>query len=310
MEIDVGDAGSALLDLASETTQCLTVVAPFIKLHALARVVEQLPESADVVVVTRWHLVEILSGVSDIAVWNLVSDRGGILLLDPRLHAKIYSNEQHILISSANVTGAALGWNRQPNREVIGRPHPDHEEATRRYVGALIRQGRRVDEELYQYFLREVGEQQVVSETAADPLIAHAFDEWLPKCRDPNDVVLFYKGDLSQLTGSACVAAEFDLLALDTPRGLTPEQLRTHIGMELFQHPFVSQLRGHLSERRRFGEVRDLLARNFGLGRNDASDAWQTLLRWLVHFQPGLWEYCKPRHSEMLVYVAPQNRLP
>ena len=103
------DAGAALLQLASDTVTSLTIVAPFIKLHALSRIVEQLPESADLVVLTRWHLIEILSGVSDIAVWNLIRDRGGRMFLDPRLHAKIYANERYILTSSANVTGSALG---------------------------------------------------------------------------------------------------------------------------------------------------------------------------------------------------------
>ena len=228
------------------------------------------------------------------------------MFLDPRLHAKIYANERYILTSSANVTGSALGWNSRPNNELIVHPRPDDDEATRRYMNVLVGNGRRVDEELYQYFVQEVGEQPVVVETAPDSFVIPSFSEWLPASRDPVDVEAFYQGDLTRLTSSACIAAERDLAALETPPSLTLEQLRMHIGLELSQHPFVGQLRAQLTERRRFGEVGHLLAMHFALDRADASAAWQTLMRWLVHFQPGAWEYCKPRHSEMLIYVPPR----
>jgi hypothetical protein len=107
---------------------------------------------------------------------------------------------------------------------------------------------------------------------------------------------------LRTLTDSAQHSAFADLQALQPPSGLDERQLRAHINAQLVLHPLVAELRNFLVTSRRFGEVAQFVGRWAGLGREDAAALWQTMIRWLVYFQPGEWELGKPRHSEILVY--------
>ncbi len=102
--------GEILLAAARQATDELLLVAPYIKLAALFKVLDVTPPSVKVRVVTRWRLDELAGGVSDIAIWPVLFARAqSELWLQPALHAKYYRADSRSLLGSANLTGAGLG---------------------------------------------------------------------------------------------------------------------------------------------------------------------------------------------------------
>lgn len=309
MALDVGRPGRSLLDLAGAAEGRLLVVAPFIKRHALQRVLDHTSDAARLSVVTRWHLLELVNGVSDLEVWPLLRDRGDSLHLAPRLHAKIFANEADVLVGSANLTGAALGWSALPNDEILVHPAGDEAQAVRGFAAELLGRSVAVDDRTYLHYAEQLANFPAPPVEAEPPDLdeqtLHASATlWLPESRDPQDIERLYAGDTTMLTRSAQSGAARDLAALEAPPGLPLAMFRAHVDLQLLQHPLVRYLGEHLAERRRFGEVAQIVGRWASLERDDASSAWQTLMRWLLHFQPTEWAYGKPRHSEILLHVS------
>src|SRR4051812_7869721 len=112
--------GDRLLRLVEGADGLVILAAPFMKGHALERVLERVPTASDLVCVTRWRLEELAAGVSDLEVWPLLIRRGrSRLLLRHELHAKYYRAGPRCLVGSANLTGAALGWSAKANLELL-----------------------------------------------------------------------------------------------------------------------------------------------------------------------------------------------
>jgi len=318
MPFRVSDPGRAVLDLAERAEGHLWIIAPFIKQRALDRILAAADDTIPVVVVSRWDLLEIYSGVSDLSIWPMLRDRGYPLGLVPRLHAKLFATDAEILVSSANVTGAALGWSSAPNAEVITRPHADDVLVLRSYLADLCAKATPVDDDIYQRFVDLLASLPPRLPAEDDPALDELNDEelppiegnalttartWLPQSRDPEDVLRYYQGELKMLTGAAKASADRDLAALETPWGLDVRLVTAHISAQLVQDPLVRELRTYLSVSRRFGEVSRFVGQWASLSRQDADTAWQTLMRWLVYFQPESWAYGKPRHSEILLSI-------
>ncbi len=308
--LHVGSPGSSLLDLSRGAYGELLIVAPFIKRQTLARLLNETAPQVRISVITRWHLPEIMSGVSDLDVWPLLRERGAKLHLAQRLHAKVYASESDVLVGSANLTGAALGWSLQPNDEVLVHPAAEEAAAVRAFVAALVHRSIEVDDRLHSRYVEmiaglppfQLAEVLAEAEAGSEALAKRA---WLPESRDPMDVERLYAGDFTKLTRAARGDAARDLAALEAPPGLAPEVLRAHVNLQLHQHPLVRQLSDLLRERRRFGEVARIVGAWGDLDREDAARSWQTLMRWLLHFQSTDWVYGKPRHSEILMCVKP-----
>ena len=71
------------------------------------------------------------------------------------------------------------------------------------------------------------------------------------------------------------------------------------IAATLLQMPMLAEIDAYVATPRRFGAVRDLLASKTGQGHSQASDAWQTTMRWLLEFVPDRYRRTVPSHSEV-----------
>src|SRR4051812_20976303 len=112
--------GDALLEAAAAADGPVLVVAPFVKVSPLRRMLEALPADTSVTCVTRWVPEEIAAGISDHQVWTLFRSRPGWQLrLRGDLHAKYYRFGSRLFAGSANVTGKAFGWSPEPNLELL-----------------------------------------------------------------------------------------------------------------------------------------------------------------------------------------------
>ncbi len=91
----------------------------FIKRDAIEWVSQNIGDDVDVCVMCRWRLNDILSGVSDLSVYQYCRSRGWRFGIDLNLHAKTYIfDSTHVLIGSSNITNSAFGFARKSNNEI------------------------------------------------------------------------------------------------------------------------------------------------------------------------------------------------
>ena len=109
--VDVGwgkEFSEALRVEASE----LRIICPFIKLGALESLLSHQPGKVEVI--TRFNLAEFAEGVSDVAALRKLLDCGARVRGVRNLHAKLHLfGENRAMITSANLTSAALGRNHE-----------------------------------------------------------------------------------------------------------------------------------------------------------------------------------------------------
>lgn len=287
------------LGRVSKREACL--IAPFVKVGALRRVLDSVPAELSLRLITRWRPEEIASGVSDLEVFELLRDRPhSELRLCHELHAKVYRFDDRVAAGSANLTDAGLGWSAAPNLEflaevpVAGHAAELEREAMLRSSVATV--------EVYNAMLevvRLLRETQVVKpkpEVPDPPAVR--FEDWLPRTRYPEMLERAYRGEWRKLTEATQEAAAYDLAALQVPDNLTSEQFRGYVGAMLLAHPVVSGLLSFLAKPRRFGEVRRYLQSRLSTPKESGKvgELWQVLSRWLVFLRmamsaelPGRW---------------------
>lgn len=301
--------GAQLEEVLSAARQRVVLVAPFIKQRVMQRVLAGIGPEAAVLVYTRWRPDEVAAGVSDLGVFDEVRGRANAsLMLCAELHAKYYRSDERVLVGSANLTAAALGWAPVSNLELLV---------------ASAWGGAQLDEFERRLALRSVpatAEIRDAVQRAADELaavvaspaalvapVAMSAVTWVPHTRHPEVLFRAYSGKVGELTSSGQEQALADLAALGLPPGLSEARFRLVVGAMLVQAPVVVALDDLLDRPRRFGEIRDALGPRLvseAIDR-DPSEVWQTLMRWLLWFLPHRYTHDVPRYSEIFARRAP-----
>lgn len=291
--------GDQLVEMLKGTRQECLLAAPYIKRGTLAKLLQAIEPSCHLRVVTRWRVDEIAAGVSDLEVWQLLTDRGNSeLWLQPTLHAKYYRSDDRVSIGSANLTHAALGWGANPNLEIL-EEMPPNPYRWAEFERELLHGVTPVTDTLVKSFEAALHEFAVL----APPILQLPVDmvsglvDWRPSLRFPADLYSFYSGDGDQLTSAARQAAAVDLAALQPPNGLTNQAFKSWVGLALLQNGEFQAIDHFVESSRRFGEMRNFLA---GRGCNDAGRGWQTWMRWILHFLPDHFSFHTANYSEIV----------
>lgn len=114
MTIRLVDSGWAteLTSSLRKDASSLRIVCPFIKAVALDRLLATSPKSIQVI--TRFHLGNFASGVSDIAALRRLLEAGATVRGVRNLHAKLYLfGRSRVILTSTNLTEAALSKNHE-----------------------------------------------------------------------------------------------------------------------------------------------------------------------------------------------------
>lgn len=299
--------GDDLLSHARSAHKHAVLIAPFVKRATIERVMAVVPPTAKMDVFTRWRLDEIAAGVSDLDVWEAVCQRPhtGMYLCN-HLHAKCYVFDDVALVGSANLTARALQWHGAPNLELVVRVVPTLPEVedllhTLGRLAVPVTQGMH---EQYRDMLQRLGLRQTAPPEPSPELdSAHTPTAWLPETRHPPQLYPLYSGDWDRVTRSAQRTGSRDLQFLGLPAGLSKGEFCAAIALSLSHEPLFMEINRMAARRRRFGEYRSFMRgflRTNGIER-DAAEAWQTCLRWLLHFMEDEYSVETPRYSEILV---------
>lgn len=287
--------GDELLTLAQATHHELLIVAPYIKAAALQRVLEACPSGVDIKVVTRWRLEEIASGVSDLEVWPLLKERKAELWLHPSLHAKYYRSDDRIMVGSANLTAAGLGWRPDSNLEVLIEVTMLQEKLVS-FQPALWASASKVNDALHQSYLDALSLFDPPPKLSPPLSPVVNFYDWRPQLRFPGDLFKLYAGQLDHLTNASKEAGTIDLRSLNPPALLDEKRFNAWIGLQLQLHPEMKAIDKAADAPRRFGEMRALLRERHA---EDPTRAWQTWVRWIDHFLPGRYLNNEANYSEI-----------
>ena len=112
--------GERLKALLVPAQRRVVLCAPFMQARVVETLLSVVADDVMVRIVTRWRAVEVAAGVSDLGVFEVANRRPRTeLLLLNDLHAKLFVADDHCLVGSANLTGAALGWSEFSNLELL-----------------------------------------------------------------------------------------------------------------------------------------------------------------------------------------------
>jgi phosphatidylserine/phosphatidylglycerophosphate/cardiolipin synthase-like enzyme len=239
--------------------------------------------------------------VSDTSVLQTVTSFGGRVLLCDRLHGKYFRSDERILVGSANLTAAGLGWSMSPNLELLVEvsegcaPAIEFEQAVLdESVVATLDHAKLVDAAAEAIGPLRTGASLELS-SASQPL------HFSPALREPRDLYRAYAEGLDVLAESSRTAAAADLEALSLPVGLSRESFRTVVAARLLQLKVVEAVESAIRRDPRFGAARQALSTALDLEGEEATRAWQTLMRWLLEFVPGRYQRTVPAHSELML---------
>ncbi len=279
----LGTPGDSLIDLCAGASE-LVIAAPYIKAEALTRILEEVNPTAPLTCVTRWHPQDIAAGVSDTSCRVIVLRRGGSFRLHPSLHAKYYRAGDSVLVGSANLTAAAMGWSRQSNLEILCHPATDF--SFLEFERELLQQSRAINDDEFARWEAittiDIPNQFPVNTDFHNPL-----EEWRPSTRDPRNLGLSYQGR-EQLIASfdEQQAAKRDIQTLQTPSGFTDYHFRNWITVGLLSSGFTIAVIELLNEQEP-GRSR-ILANSFGLSPTEARRDMETVHNWLAFFAPDI----------------------
>jgi len=310
--------GTELSNLCAEANKEVLLVAPFIKASVLERLLNQMPTEISLKCITRWFPEEIVAGVSDLKVWNLIQNHdNSSLWLRPDLHAKYYRADNRCLIGSANLTGKALGWSYSPNLELLI-PLSADEPKVKTFETELLKACIPVTEDLFEQMSLAV---QLLAEQTPNAIATSSRVEipednlannnsvnvnaWLPTLRNPEDLYIAYCGQTEKLSTASKIAALTDLRSLPIIPNLSQKTFNAYVGTLLLQKPIIQKVDSFVKTPQRFGAVKNLL-NSLTYSNNlhfNAERAWQTLMRWLLYFLPNRYALSVPNYSEVFYRI-------
>jgi len=303
--------GECLEALAGSAKTEIVVVAPFIKRGALQRILADVSPDVALLCATRWRVDELACGVSDLDVYVDVAERGNAhMLLLKDLHAKYFRFDGDVVVGSCNVSGAALAFKDPANLELAAILQMG--ERTSDFEAQLIADGVPATRGMYEAMKHVLGIMPATSASMAasegadaDPSAPASLGgnatigwaQWLPTCRAPDALYDAYAGRLDWLTLATRDSAQQDLQQLAPPSGLTRAQFEAFVAGTILSSRVIARLAEFSTTPRRFGEVRDLL--RVIAPTASATNDWQTIMRWLLHFAPNRFVVHDANYSEI-----------
>jgi len=297
--------GDELIIAAKAASKEVTLIAPFIKEDALAKILASIPTGTSIKVVARWIPAEIAVGVCDIEIFDLISSRPGAnLYLHPLLHAKMYRFDNVVYFGSANLTRKALGWTGLVNIELLHSP-VETASKLRAFEDRLLSVAHLADRSYRSYIQAQVDqfkEHQCSGIDYFETEIREIPLQWLPTCIQPHLLWSVYKGDVvmqKRMVESSFQAAKSDLAMLGIKPGLSFQQFRSYVSIVLGEISIIKNIdassRDGLTDDDAIKIINDTI--NDSDSPYSATDLWEVFQEWLIFFFPN--RYKRQASSEI-----------
>ncbi|MFH1824600.1 MAG: phospholipase D-like domain-containing protein [Candidatus Firestonebacteria bacterium] len=123
-KLDFFKTYKSFFNFISNVESELIIICPFIKIAALKKIIENVPLKVKIIIIVRWKIFDIVSGVSDLEIYNYLKKRNYNLYVNNDIHLKVLvKDKREILLGSANITNSGLGLIKDSNIEAISMDH-------------------------------------------------------------------------------------------------------------------------------------------------------------------------------------------
>ena len=231
--------GEAVIEVLRSAGRDVLIVAPFIRTHALERLLGHVPSGIQTTVVTRWRPADLIAGVSELGVYDVVSRVGGNLYLRYDLHAKLFAADGQCLVGSANVTDTALGWHTPENFELlvtVSRTEPEVARFEEGLFNGAIRATAALRDRLAA-FLDDHSPQPALADFASEEA-GQLPPDWIPRIRNPEELFAAYSGS-TDVGRAALGAMREDLSRIGIAPGMNEAGFREWIAAAISQTPLI-----------------------------------------------------------------------
>jgi hypothetical protein len=290
----------------------LLIISPFIGLEALTRFLESAGSQRAIKVIVRWRPEDLRNGVSDIAIFPYLSEKGIPLYINQNIHLKLYVFESNLAFStSGNLTLRGFGYSAKQNIEVGGFVHLTQKDWSNIY--GLIAQSKQVDADLYQAFKLYVEScPQSPAASISPPEISIARKTYtissLPATESPIRLAEHYfSSGMSGRTPDEMRRAAHDLVIFEVPPGLGQAEFNERLGASFRGTPFVTEFVAFLKAEKslRFGAVNDWIhqkCEDVPLPyRWEIKENTRIFYNWLAHFINEItWD--RPNFSQVIYW--------
>ena len=300
--------------ILDEPRKPLIILAPFITTDYLS---DLLSEHQEVHIVTSWRKDHLLSGVSNLALYDEVRKRDGwTLYINDRLHAKVYcKNFETVMIGSANLTRTAMSDGVDSNIELLVNESCDVE--MEHEIRNVLRTSLHLNDELFEIYHRWY---HSVEQNAS------AVDTGSVILPNPDREMFL----VSQLPATASPERLWNLISgKEAPDTSWSEQhavkhdmanygLRQHLGYKEFLSILIEMMKSQTffctfteeidSEGLRFGAAKQWIHERCIDDpvpyRKELTRTVQNLFAWVVALYPDEFEIIQPRHSQIIRRIA------
>ncbi|MCD9187007.1 MAG: phospholipase D-like domain-containing protein [Pyrinomonadaceae bacterium] len=139
----------------SNSNESVFIVSAYITKEGIDWILSRLPPLIGCNVLTRWDCSDLVSGASDIEVYNRLKSYGHSLYILPDLHAKaVLIDKSKLFIGSANITNSGLSLITQGNREIGTILDPSIQDIA--CIESLFLESILIDDILFQDILEEL----------------------------------------------------------------------------------------------------------------------------------------------------------
>lgn len=298
----------------AEGSSPVLIISPFITLDALRGLLDTYHDLPSLRVITRWNADDLLSGVSDTAVYPFLRNLRVPLYLHNSIHLKLYVFQTGVALhTSANVTRKGFGLAKNANVETGSMVELLPEDW--RHLYALLQESLCVNDEVYECAQRYIAENKKalppVPEIQYPQISSAEFSRLsLPASPNPDHLYAFYVNPTVPGLGGSVSEFIHDLFLYDIPAGLERGAFFDLLAKRFRAHPFVQAVVDLIKQhgQARFGLVNAWLQDNcsdkptpykWELKRNT-----RILYDWLSFFYSEVsWD--QPRHSMLLRWTSP-----
>jgi len=291
------------------------VVAPFVKLEALARLFETAKPAEGLKLVCRWLPSDLVSGTSDLEVFDYLSSRGCQLYVNGQVHMKLYVFESNrAMITSGNLTLRGLGYVESPNIEIgqwVDLSAPDWLK-----LHGVVRESRLITPEIYARFEAYVKASPPPSAAPTAPDLLGPARKYtlasLPATDSPEALAEFYFNRTGFQSMPEIARRGFqDLATYGISDSIeSREAFDRALGDAFRKSPFVVDFVAHLRERGdlHFGAVNTWIhdkCEDVPLPyRWEIKPTTHAFYNWLARFVPGIsWD--RPNYSQVIYWERP-----
>ncbi|MDB4644226.1 hypothetical protein OAF59_00995 [bacterium] len=292
------------------------IIAPFMKVDALSKLLE-LPGAREVAVITRWHPEEILSGVSDLAIYPLLKARGIPLYIHDSIHLKLLIfDSDRAFCSSANATSMGLGLRNHGNLEAGALVQLQLEDFLA--LQWLRNASRLVTDEVYDAYKACIAKAEQTEVTLPDLALPEETEQMfllsmLPATESPERLWELYSAPESVMPSKEDQhRLVHDLCAYGLPMGLSRDDLDRRLGAGFRTNPFIKEIVALIKQEGsiRFGGVNDFIhrtCRDVPLPyRWEIKSTTSHLYNWLAHYYTEItWD--RPNYSQV-AYWRPNSQ--